>query len=257
MPWARASSLDRHLECPAASHLPQADRGMWKPGYLIPANSLFLAPAVEVEPKDDAAARWGTEMHSAMSNAPDAADPWLMWMEPHREKLWPSRLGEHEVTVSYDCRTREVELYMSKSEDERTAWKLARGPDCVVGSCDWWAVLPSGEPWIDDLKTGWKQPPVHTPQTLFYLMVRMKHSTGQCNTGRMSITWVPRQTIKPGDPIPTPTREWLQVTKKDLDTFEEQLHWAWVRVMGLNPQARPGAHCLYCPSIQVCDKANG
>jgi PD-(D/E)XK nuclease superfamily len=258
MPWARASSLDRHIACPAASHLPMYDRGKWSPSYLN-AGALFTAPNVEVADKDNSAAEWGTAMHDAKANNSAAQDPWLGWMDPYREKLWPSRLGEHEVTVAYNCRTRELERFHSEIEDERTAWKLARSVDCIVGSCDWWGQLPTGEPWIDDLKTGWQKPEVTTPQTLFYLMCRMKGEGAKTwDVGRASISWCPRKALKAGEEFQPPTRDglWRQVTRLELEAFEDELHWAWVRVTGLNPQAKPGPHCKYCPSMAVCDKVD-
>lgn len=234
------------------------DRGKWQPSYL--SNGTFVNPNVSVPDKDNSPAEWGTAMHDAKANNSAAQDPWLLWMNPHREALWPSRLGQHEVTVSYNCKTKILELFHSEIEDERTAWKLARSVDCVVGSCDWWATLPNGEPWVDDLKTGWQKPDVTTPQTLFYLMCRMKAQDAlPWDTGRVSITWCPRKTVKEDEEIPVPTREglWRQITRVELDAFEDELHWAWVRVMGFNPEAKPGFHCKYCPSMAVCDKVDG
>src|SRR5678815_5624886 len=178
MPWARASALSRHLECPAASHLPILDRGTWFQGYL--AKGTLVAPPgredVFISPPEDdsSAADRGTAMHAAKANVPEAQDPWLEWVEPHRERLWPNRLGEHEVTVSWNCRTKSLELYRSDVEQARTDWKMAQPDDCVVGTCDWWAQLPSGEPWIDDLGTGWCPKDPLSAQNLFYLMCRMK-----------------------------------------------------------------------------------
>ena len=255
MPWARASSLDRHLECPAASHLPRLDRGKWEPGYLT--QGLFVAPVVAVEERDSFAADWGTAMHAAKANSSEAQDPFLTWVDPHREILWPTRLGLHEVAVSYDCRTGEVTTFQG-TKDETDKWKTSRGPDSVTGSCDWWARLPTGEPWIDDLKTGWKEPLVVTPQTLFYLMCRMKEANrgteDPWTTGRVSITHWPRAK-EPTEP--TRSGLWRQVTDTALLAFEGELKTAWVRAAGSNPEPRPGAHCLYCPSASVCDRANG
>lgn len=256
MPWARASSLDRHMICAAASHLPMADRGVWRPGYLsdIPPDMVLPEP----EPRDDSAARWGTAVHAAIADAPDASDPWLLWVSPWREKMWPKRLGEHEVSVAYDCSTKKVELFRSTSEDERTDWKMSQGRDCVVGTSDWWAELPAGEPWIDDTKTGWRKPEVMSEANLFYLMCRMKFSDR--NLGWLSISWWPRKALKPGEEMPGPSRDglWRKVSRVQIEEFEEQLHWAWVRATGPNGKlARPGAHCMWCPSALVCDKANG
>lgn len=263
MPWARASALERHLECPAASHLPQYDRGQWQPGYLIPAGHLFKAPVVPVHDRSTVAADWGTAMHAAKAGAPEAQDPWLTWMEPHRETLWPNHLGEHELAVAYDCRHRTVELFRSPSEDRRTEWKMAQGRDCVVGTADWWGQLPTGEPWVDDLKTGWSKPENPTPAMLFYLMCRMKQEDAiKWDRGRSSITWWPRRAGKLDEDgnldIGEPTRDglWKQITRMVIETFEEELHHAWVRAVGLNPEPRPGGHCEWCPSAAVCDKAN-
>ncbi len=265
MPWARASSLDRHLACPAASHLPRLDRGVWAPGYL--ATGTFVAPDVVVAERDTSAADWGTAMHAAKALAPDASEPFLSWMGPHRDRLYPPHLGQHEVSVSYDCRTQKVLTFFSASKSEHDAWKESQGPDCVTGTADWWGELPSGEPWVDDLKTGWQRPPVVTPQTMFYLMTRMAVANQPLletpdqmhTTGRISITWMPKGSKdENGQYNPEPTREglWYSVTDTALLAFEGELRQAWVRAVGFNPEARPGAHCHYCPSVAVCDRAN-
>lgn len=263
MPWARASALDRHLACPAASHLPRLDRGVWSPAYLAKPDTPFVAPVVEVEERSTTAADWGTAMHAAKAMAPDASEPFLSWIEPHRERLWPAHLGQHEVAVSYDVRTRKVLTFFSAVRSEREDWKAAQGPDCVVGECDWWASLPTGEPWTDDLKTGWQTPTVVTPQTMFYTMTRsavvnqalLEAGRDIWTTARISITHMPRAR-KGEDPEPRRDGLWYQVTDTALLAFEGEIKQAWVRATGLNPEPRPGDHCLYCPSASVCDRAN-
>lgn len=252
MPWARASSLERALWCPATARFPQADRGQWWPGYLSDGTVQIGLPPPE--DRDSSAAEWGTAMHAAKAGV--GQDPWNLWMDPHRERLWPSRLGKHEVTVGYDCETGMVERFMSSDEDARTAWKMRTPASYVVGTCDWWGQLPSGEPWVDDLKTGWRRPEVVTPQTLFYLMCRLKYEP-DWKMGRVSITWAPRRALKDDEEPPAPTREglWRQVTQTVLDGFEYDLRAAWEHAKRGDP-ARPGAHCLYCPSAQVCDVAS-
>lgn len=225
------------------------DRGKWQLGYL--GKGTLVAPPGPVEPEDTSLADWGTAMHAAKANAPDASDPWLSWVEPHRETLWPSRLGEHEVTVAYDCRHRTIELFRSPSEEARTAWKMSRNDDCLVGTADWWAELPTGEPWIDDLKTGWRRIELPTNPYMFYLLCRWIEGGRTWTTGRMSNTWWPRAK-EPTEP----DRKWLQVSSVALEAFEEQLHWAWARATGFNPEPRPGLHCSYCPSAGVCPRAN-
>lgn len=214
-------------------------------------------PLVTVEPRDSFPAEWGTAMHAAKAGAPDATEPFLTWVEPHRERLWPERLGEHEVAVSYDCKTGEVQVFRSSSEADRTAWKNAQGPDTVTGTVDWWARLPSGEPWVDDLKTGWQTPPVVTPQMLFYAMTRLKvenrDNPNPWTSVRISVTHWPRAK-EPTEPMRSGL--WYQVSDTALLAFEGELKMAWTRAVGLNPEPRPGSHCLYCPSATVCDRAN-
>ncbi len=124
MPWARASALHRHLECPAASWLPRAERGKWHPGYLVAADSLVRPRGPD--PEDDSVlAEWGTQMHLAKEGSPDAADPWESWMAPHRERLWPAGLGVHEQAWAYDCRTGIVTL--APPGVDKDAWKQSRG----------------------------------------------------------------------------------------------------------------------------------
>lgn len=246
MPWARASALARHLECSAASWLPQLDRGVWRPGYLQEGVVELPAPPTELE--DTSAADWGTAMHNAKAMTPDACDPWLSDVDPYREKLWPAMLGQHEQCVAYDCRTRTIELGPTNApHDVANAWKESRGPDTVTGECDWWAETPGGEPWIDDLKTGWRLPEVVTPQTLFYLMLRCR--TAGANAGYISITHWPKKA-----PLPSRDGLWRKVTVVALEGFEDELVAAWKKATR-GPEERPGPWCMYCPSMQVCTKA--
>lgn len=209
-----------------------------------------MAPPGPLVEDDRTAADWGVAMHAAKAGDPDATEPFLTWMAEKRTELWPDRLGEHEVSVSYNCRTGEHEVFRG-SQAERDKWTASRGPDCITGSTDWWGHLPTGEPWIDDLKTGWKQPEVITPQTLLYTLVRAREVGPEWTTARISVTHWPRAK-EPTEPI----RHWRQVTDTVLLAFEGELRQAWVRAVGLNPEPRPGAHCLYCPSASVCPRAN-
>lgn len=252
MPWARASALDRHLECSAASWLPRLERGVWRPSYLeagvfVPPD-VFLFP--DEEEPDSEASEWGTGMHLAKADPenPEGYPVQVGLLDGWREKLWPSNLGVHEQAVAYNCRTREVLLGPTNLQvEEMDSWKAAQDPDCVVGTADWWANLPLGEPWVDDLKTGWRKPDVPTPQTLFYLMCKCR--VDRQDTGRVSITWYPKAADEP-------TREglWRQVSGLALDGFEDDLQQAWRRTMA-SPEASPGPHCRYCPSALDCDRA--
>lgn len=243
MPWSRASALDRHLECAAASWLPRADRGAWEPGYLARAGDVPLLPP----PEDDKhLAEWGTNMHTAKEGSPLAADPWLSWMEPHRETLWPAHLGQHEIPFGLCCRTGLLEVW-APADGDKDRWKRSRGPSFVTGTMDWWGQLPGGEPWVDDLKTGWFAPRVTIPQMLLYSLVAARRARSQ--TVRASITHWRRGWEEP-------ERKWLQVGPATLEAFQDDLFAAYRRAMA-GPLPRAGAHCRYCPSAQVCPTVVG
>lgn len=185
-------------------------------------------------------------MHLAKEGHPDAADPWVSWMEPHRKRLWPDGLGRHEVAWAYDCRTGLVTLH-EPGDGDKDEWKASRGPDTVTGTTDWYAELPSGEPWVDDLKTGWHPPSVTGPQMLMYALVA--HKMSQSDTVRLSITHWRRGWEEP-------ERYWQQVGPATLEAFTDELRVAWKRaVRGDGPMAGP--HCRYCPSKLVCSAVTG
>jgi hypothetical protein len=244
MPWARASALFRHLECPAASEYPRAERGAWRPGYLA-TEPLMANPAPP--PDDDSVlAKWGTEMHKAKEGHPEANDLWLTTMDPHRERYWPAALGRHEVPVSYDCRTRTVEVGLQVARGDQDRWKESRGVNCVTGTTDWWGRLPGGEPWVDDLKTGWAPPQVLSPQMLFYALVASRHEGAP--QVRVSVTHWRRDWDEP-------ERKWQVAGPVLLQTFEDELIAAWQRAIRREgPKA--GAHCRFCPSLGVCPAGN-
>lgn len=224
---------------------------MWRPGYLTTEGAVLVAPPGPIEEEDTTAADWGTAMHEAKAGTDRAVDPWLSAVEPWRERLWPARLGVHEQLLAYNCRTSEVVVGPSNvSPEGAAAWKAQWGSDWVVGTCDWWAALPTGEGWISDLKTGWRQPEVVTPQTLFYAMCRAK--VLRQDVCRVCIDWWPRGTAEP-------TRDglWRQVTALVLDSFEDDLKRAHRLATGHDPAPRPGPWCQYCPSAGACDRAGG
>lgn len=238
MPWARASALYRHLECPQASWLPRAERGLWRPGYL--ATGPLLTQPGPIPEDDSVLATWGIQMHLAKEGSPDAQDPWLSTVEPQRERLWPAELGKHEVPVAYDCRTGEVEV--GPLEGDKDLWKETRGPNAVTGTIDWYGRIPSGEPWVDDLKTGWARPQLTSPQMLFYALVASRHMGSP--TVRISITHWRRDWDEP-------ERRWQQVGPAVLHEFEDQVRAAWRRAIA-NEGAKAGPWCRFCPSLGVC-----
>lgn len=246
MPWARASALDRHLECSAASWLSREDRGKWSPGYL--AERLVVPAALLSEPpsRDGTMAEWGTQMHLAKEDLSKAADPWLSWMEPHRSVLWPDHLGRHEVPWAFCCDTGKVVLWKPKDGD-KDEWKRTRGPSFVTGTTDWWGAIPSGEPWVDDLKTGWPVPGLTTPQMLMYALVAAR--VADHPSVRISVTHWRRG-------WEDPERRWQQVGPATLDAFEEELRAAYRRTLN-DPSPRAGAHCRWCPSAAVCPAVTG
>lgn len=199
------------------------------------------------DPDDDSVlATWGTQMHLAKEGSPDAADPWESWVAPHRERLWPAGLGVHERAWAYDCRTGVVTL--APAGVDKDTWKQSRGPNEVTGTTDWDALLPSGEPWVDDLKTGWPKPATTTPQMLMYALVSAR--VAEYDTVRISVTHWRRG-------WEDPDRYWQQVGPVTLQAFEDELREAWKRAVGRNPAPRPGPWCRYCPSAQVCPTVVG
>ena len=261
MPWARASSLHRHLHCPASCSLPQFDRGAWRPGHL--ANS-WQPPVPEQLPAREQtglevekqqgwglSADWGTEMHAAKAGIGTSGQH-VALMAPHRDKLWPSRLGRHEVGVSYNCETRIVD-YLADDADIVDKWKSSRPDSCVVGTVDFWGGLPTGEPWIDDLKTGWQPPDTATEQTTFYLMCRHIVANRKWPSGRISVTHWSARAWAAGQQD-APTRKWQQLSAFALGEFEYDVIAAYKRAIEPVPTMVPGIQCEYCPSALVCPK---
>jgi hypothetical protein len=248
--WARASALHRHLECPAASWYPRDEHGKWVPGYLANPDTVIL-PIGENE-ESSIFAEWGTKMHLAKENAPSAEEPWLSKWIDQRDKLYPPLLGSHEKTYSYDCRTGQVLKFrgLNKDSDE---WKLQRGPDCVTGTCDWVGNLPTGDIWVDDLKTGHQAPDPLMIQLQFYGFCEAKHSwvglIPKTKQIRTSATHWRRDWDEP-------VRYWGSITWAQLELFEAEMQRAWREALRL-PKPIPGTHCQYCPSFKLCEAING
>lgn len=246
MPWARASALDRHIKCAAAAWLPRWDRATWMPPYL----GLLPLPTTDGPAKDSFAADWGTELHAA--KAGQGIDPWAEAVEPVREIWWPSKLGVHEQAYAYNCKTGLVEKGPTNlPTPEMDAWKNSRAVECVTGTADWDATLPSCEPWIDDLKSGWQKPPVRTYAMLFYSLCR--NTIDKYDTCRLSITHAARAKVIDPDKW---VRYWLQVSNTSLILFQDELERAWrkarPRTLIVVPEPVAGEHCKWCPSASIC-----
>lgn len=245
MPWARASALERHLVCPASSVLPRLEYGRWAPGYAGAVVPVELTEYVETAPWYTI---WGSEMHRAIA-AEGAPDPWDSWAAPVRDVVYPPELGVHERTWSYDCATGIVDRIDLRDEDARTAWKLSRGPDTVVGTSDWSGFTPDGLAWVCDLKTGWRRVSPLNPANVFYLMCLCLDSG--VLKGRSSILWWPRKADMADS---EPRRDWSGVIGTDtLLAFERELVDAWERSRGATADdVAPGPYCSRCNSAGVC-----
>lgn len=239
------------MACAAASYLPRWDRATWSAPYLgLQAVPTELGPS-----KDTSAADWGTAAHEAKAGT--GVDPWQEAFSPElREQYWPSRLGRHEVAFSYNCETGDVvEGPSNLPVQEMDAWKANQPQPCIVGTSDWVAELPSGEPWIDDLKTGWRKPEVRTYAMLFYGLCRQRQL--KADTCRLSISHLPRAKVID---LANLRRYWLQVSSVALDMFADDAHIAWVKARPKKSlqtypykgMVKTGDHCGYCPSASIC-----
>lgn len=240
MPWGRASALDRHLVCPAASWWPRLDQDGWQRGYLdkndfVPLNNLTDPSSPRAE--------WGTQMHLAKANSEIATEPWISIMGDQNEKYWPARLGRHEVCAAFDCETGKAILGPSMlSRADSSAWKCKQADSCITGELDWLGELPSGIPWVDDLKTGWPRPSPLGAQFKFAALIAARVSNyKEC---RVSVTHWRRDWS-------TPNRYWVTMTEQALDIFEAELMLAW-REASKGRKIVPGSQCIWCPSSIVC-----
>lgn len=250
--WARASALDRHLVCPAASWLPRDEHGEWRAGYLAD-NSRFTIP-LEDNKEDSIFAEWGTEMHLAKEGSNAAGEEFLARVNPHRDRMWPFEIGQHEVPVKYNCRTG-IAIKGPASGGE--AWKKLSGPDEVTGTCDWVGRLATEMIWVDDLKTGYQTPDPACNQLKFYAMCFMLMEPKvdkRVFKVMSSVTHWRRE-------WDAPRRIWTTLTYDMLAQFQEELNQAWRHATGsvglTGPIPIPGPHCNYCPSLEVCSAING
>lgn len=245
MPWARASELERLLECPGSAVLPrEPDRtieaGQW--GRMV--HRWKATGVVEPEP--------GFPNHGPL------LDDRIRRTNPDRRTLWP---GSHELAVWLVPLGSAALLH---GDDPR--WKSGAPPDAISGTTDHLGEV-LGDPWIDDLKTGREPPGPLSPQTLFYALAVARCTHPPPGRVLVSITHWPRY---PRDGLPT--RSWATVTAHQLDAFEhrlERLRQQVVHLRGLVPDVtassqppsvppsllgalRPGSACTYCPSRNSC-----
>lgn len=134
MPWARASSLHRFLECPAASWLPRWDDGkgtvakpylqplvFWQAGGMPePVNRSLLVK------RDKRAADLGRAAHARVEQGE--------WSELYKG-VDPD--GHHEASVSYCCKTGRMRWVFGLDERRRDLWKAMQCEHAVVGTADW------------------------------------------------------------------------------------------------------------------------
>lgn len=242
-PWARASSLDRVLECPASAVL-----------------------AIGEDTKSDAvkeAADWGTAVHYFKQHGRLPRN--LLGIERHRQRLsercaylnrsalWPIG-GTHEVTVAYDVVTGKVEVYEGPL-DGADAWKESRGEACVTGTMDYLGDL-LGTLWVDDLKTGrWPHEP-DEPQTVFYSLAAWTANNKPPTGATATITTFPRY---PGTSLPVRSR-YHDLTPVALTTFAGVLTLKHDEIRALRvrrsrivaPDVTLGTHCAFCPAKTTC-----
>lgn len=244
MPWARASSLHRFMECPAASWLPRWDdtTGVTRRGYLQGPAAFggaalnVLNPAL-LELKDKRAATLGRLRHAEKESGHLAPEMYT-GMDP---------LGEHELSFSYCCLTGTVRVYRHANEHARNLWKAMQCEHAVTGTADWCG--DTGKLlWVDDLKTGWRTPEVLTPQLLFYAMCWSDYRN-VAGPVQLSITHQPR-----GKGVPTRDGLWRKATALMIETFRADLTAAW-KVATMIRRPRAGEWCQWCPSTAWCTAA--
>lgn len=240
MAWARASELDRLLNCPASGHLPR---------LAFPSESR------------DSAAEWGTAVHGWKEGRPMPEKWRAVWKRRETalagagltvEDLWPG--GTHEIPVALTSVGGVVRVMRALEHGHGTGnvWKAAQPPEYVTGSLDFLGEQ-YGTPWVDDLKTGREVPedPLALNQMRFYATAALYLT--HAPEVLVSLTHWPRY---PADGLPR-RGEYAVWTRDDARAFTERLETARLDYefsRATEPDARPGDHCLYCPCAYVCPK---
>lgn len=235
MPFARASELDRLLECPGSAFLPRA-------------------PDRPIE-----AGQWGRMVHRWKATGVVVPEPEfpnhehlfrerLDLIRPDREALWPG--GGHEIAVGLSTATGAAAAFGGPPEDG-DAWKAALPDDWISGTLDYRGEILDAL-WVEDLKTGRNAPEPTIHQLTFYVLVAHRVAWPTPPRALASVFHWPRYPRHvPG------TRHWRTVAQTELAAFEERLRRLRLRVLARDPRdLNPGPHCTFCPSRPHCPAAN-
>lgn len=238
MPWCRASSLDRVLECDGSLYLPVSE----------------LRSPSTIE-----SAEWGTYVHEYMQHgvvppAPAGRPQYPARLQDRLDAagdvlaMWPRDGARFEVSVAYHVLTGAVESAELPGKEEQDAWKNAHDHHWVVGTMDYLGCL-FGRPWVDDLKTG-RFPPLPTSaQTVFYALCADRLAGTPPDGVYVSITHWPRYPV-----AGRPERVGTTLSWDDLEDFADLLEQRWEA----SPRPlTPGEWCRYCPSRANCPAFSG
>lgn len=242
-PWARASALERELNCPVTGLLPQVD---------------LRGDHVRE------AADWGTMAHRWKASGEVRAQPGrpsherlfrekLVRTGIRREDWWPG--GRHEVAMAVDCvrMGRAAEFVGDKAAVD--AWRESLGNEYAAGEADYVGDL-FGVPLIDDLKTGRFPPEPSSPQLRLYAL-GLWILLDSPDRVIASVTHWPRYPV-----VSLPRRESHEYTARQLTAFWKELRLARrrkmmaikLRLVDQQANAVPGAWCLYCDGKASCTK---
>lgn len=243
MAFARASSLDRMLECYGGE---------------------ILGGTEEKPESTKIAADWGTMVHdwketglvrpvNGRTNLPPLFEKKLRLTGVQREQWWPPSMV-HELAMAVNPFTSYQSL-LDGSKEEKEAWKAAFDDQWATGTLDgydWmFDVL-----WIDDLKTGkLVTEEQYIQQRRFYALglSRLLDYRGPVN---ITLTWWPRYPV-----LQLPQRFGRVIEQDELRAFEKRIaklrdDVLKARVDVKHLQLVPGEEqCVFCPSRNVCEQA--
>ncbi len=245
MGFARASELDRLLECPG---------------------SLILPRTAEKSERAVEAAGWGTRCHHWKETGEFGEGRDALTLKKkieasgvNRNELWAN--GLHEVPLAYNVETGEARaLVVPVSLQEKAEWKASFGEAWVTGTADYVGFIME-LPWVDDLKTGRVVEYLdHRYQQAFYVLAwgLSQHRGG---AGRSTLTHWPRYPLSG-----TPRRFGTFLEDDFLVEFQEKLKALYKTYrklkekgetgMDITGHLQDGGHCLYCPSKPSCIKGS-